>query len=1002
MTVRIVHKNSSASGKNPTAAQLANGELSINYHEDGPFLSVKDTAGNIIRVGGVWISNNSPPDPKKGALWVHPDNNILYVRDDAEWIPIAGGGGNGGGTGDLTAVTEGPGIDVANSAGPIPKVSIDLHAQSGLEIDPAGDSGKLRVNAGTGLQINASGELEATGGGLTYIGVVSCDDDGDLQDADVGDIYACDVTTVNGTNSVTASWYTCITNLASPADVSVGDLLICTTAGGGTPANSRYTRLATGDANQITTINANEGLDATVAGGNTVNLRVDLHTSVNGNDSGLETDPAGNNGELRVRAGAGLDIVDDGGANQGDLVVDTANIPLPNGGDGTGDFGYWNRTEPGGGANDLLQPRAAGDDVFTSGDLRIGNTAAAPRASIDGATGEIRSATLETGDDVTTGTGLVMADNQGDLVRAQPGDGIEINSGQIRVDLEAAGAGTGGLQIDNAEIRVQAGDGIELTANGVAADLLANGGLLLTANDGTGELAIDAANMPAPGNDQSFGYWTRENDDSTLTPRTAGDIVMVDGGTAAAPTLAHTGDLNTGIAFPANDEIELATGGVDRVRITDASTVINEDGNDHDFRVEGDGDTDLLLVDAGTDVVGISETAANIATAHTANDDLKLLVAGDAQVTGDVQSTSQNGGQLAGFRNLIINGLFAINQRDNGGATLANADIFTRDRWETITQGSGNNATVNRSGVNLNNLPNQDGAADALIYETTAALSQGASTSLYLSQKIEGRDFRAVSGWRGNATDRPLTLSFWVRSSKTGIYSISLLRDPTGIGTNDLDTFIADFEVQAASTWEKQVIPIPAPSVFGASITSYVQLCIHVWGGPSRRAGSTGWVNAASDVAVVSPNYDADWGDAAGQTFEVTAVQLEPGPVATPFEQRPNSIELDMCKRFYQRGRAGIKHGAAVSRPSSGEIEMFMNYMFPVSPRAPSGGSVVVSAPSVFSNPKSDTTSSNEIDAYYAGLSLNLAYKCGVSYKSTSNVGTAYGYQFTITIDSEF
>ena len=34
--------------------------------------------------------------------------------------------------------------------------------------------------------------------------------------------------------------------------------------------------------------------------------------------------------------------------------------------------------------------------------------------------------------------------------------------------------------------------------------------------------------------------------------------------------------------------------------------------------------------------------------------------------------------------------------------------------------------------------------------------------------------------------------------------------------------------------------------------------------------------------------------------FEFTALQLEPGPVATPFEHRPIGLELQLCQRYYE------------------------------------------------------------------------------------------------------
>lgn len=70
MSLQVILKNSSVSGKEPLAAQLANGELALNYHADGPFITCKDTAGVVRRVGGVWVAAAPPSSPTAGELWM--------------------------------------------------------------------------------------------------------------------------------------------------------------------------------------------------------------------------------------------------------------------------------------------------------------------------------------------------------------------------------------------------------------------------------------------------------------------------------------------------------------------------------------------------------------------------------------------------------------------------------------------------------------------------------------------------------------------------------------------------------------------------------------------------------------------------------------------------------------------------------------------------------------------------------------------------------------------
>ena len=42
------------------------------------------------------------------------------------------------------------------------------------------------------------------------------------------------------------------------------------------------------------------------------------------------------------------------------------------------------------------------------------------------------------------------------------------------------------------------------------------------------------------------------------------------------------------------------------------------------------------------------------------------------------------------------------------------------------------------------------------------------------------------------------------------------------------------------------------------------------------------------------------WGGTTNATFEVTGMQLEVGPVATPFEHRSAGEELRRCERYFQ------------------------------------------------------------------------------------------------------
>ena len=97
MSVQLILKNSSVQDKVATASQLEIGEIALNYHESGPFLQCKDTAGHVWRIGGVIVADVTPGHPQPGTWWFKTDTKGLYFYDGTVWTEITGGGGGGGG-----------------------------------------------------------------------------------------------------------------------------------------------------------------------------------------------------------------------------------------------------------------------------------------------------------------------------------------------------------------------------------------------------------------------------------------------------------------------------------------------------------------------------------------------------------------------------------------------------------------------------------------------------------------------------------------------------------------------------------------------------------------------------------------------------------------------------------------------------------------------------------------------------------------------------------------
>ena len=214
MAVKILHKRSAVQFKNATGAQVELGELAINYHESGPRLQVKNTAGEIVQVGGVYFNaagGDAPGDPLEGALWVRGDS--LFIFDGTTWIEIAGGGGGGGGT---ITVIGGDGIE-ATTIGTTVTVTADLDTSRGLEI--VGDA--IAVKLGTGLDFDADGKIECTiSGGLTYKGTVDVTST-TIPTATQGDLYAN-----TGKGKFSSDWGAVTSNADTTTDANPGDWMI--------------------------------------------------------------------------------------------------------------------------------------------------------------------------------------------------------------------------------------------------------------------------------------------------------------------------------------------------------------------------------------------------------------------------------------------------------------------------------------------------------------------------------------------------------------------------------------------------------------------------------------------------------------------------------------------------------------------------------------------------------------------------------------------------------
>ena len=257
-------------------------------------------------------------------------------------------------------------------------------------------------------------------------------------------------------------------------------------------------------------------------------------------------------------------------------------------------------------------------------------------------------------------------------------------------------------------------------------------------------------------------------------------------------------------------------------------------------------------------------------------------------VTG---SFSQNGAVYStqpSFRNLIINGDMRIDQR----ATSVTSSAYTVDRWGYYGN-LASKATVAQSSTA------PTGYINSLLATSSSAYSVAATDIFVLRQYIEGNNIAHLD-W-GTANAKTVTLSFWVRSSLTGTFG--------GVLKNAVEDrcYPYSYTISSANTWEQKSITIAGDTTgtWGTGNGSGIQLTFGLGVGTTYSGTAGAWsgtnylASATGATSVVGTS---------GATFYITAVQLEVGENATPFEQRMYSQELAMCQRYYYKTAGTIRY----------------------------------------------------------------------------------------------
>ena len=316
------------------------------------------------------------------------------------------------------------------------------------------------------------------------------------------------------------------------------------------------------------------------------------------------------------------------------------------------------------------------------------------------------------------------------------------------------------------------------------------------------------------------------------------------------------------------------------------------------------------------DTLGANALASNsVTTAKIANDAVTgAKIPADAVVAADIADGSITTAKLAdnavtsakslnlGRRNLVLNGGMRIAQRAGFNiSTTGSPEYGGPDRFHVWTYTSSEEVVA---AISQNtDVPSGQGFSNSYKFDvTTAESAVAADEALLIGTYLEAQNLQHLE--YGTSSAKAITLSFWIKSNKTGTYIVTLF------DTDNTRNISKSYTIDTASTWEKKTITFEGDTTgaFDNDIYNSLQLEFFWGAGTDYSSGTlqTSWgAYSQADRAVGQVNALAS----ANDLVQFTGVQLEAGQVASDFEFLPFDVNLERCIRYYTVSQEAAQWG---------------------------------------------------------------------------------------------
>ena len=305
----------------------------------------------------------------------------------------------------------------------------------------------------------------------------------------------------------------------------------------------------------------------------------------------------------------------------------------------------------------------------------------------------------------------------------------------------------------------------------------------------------------------------------------------------------------------------------------------------------------------------------------------------------------------AGRKNLIINGAMQVAQRGTTG-TLNNgfSGFHSADRFYSAEEGGFTGAfTVS------NDTDSPKGFSNSTKWDcTTADTSLAADDTFFMDYKPEAQDLQHLN--YGTSDALQMTMSFWIKSNKTGTYVIWLYQ------YDDNRHVQMQYTINTADTWEYKTLLVPADTtgVIDNDTGAGLVLRFIMGAGSTWTSGTapTTWASLVTANRYVGQTVNL--ADSTANYMNITGVQLEVGSVATDFEHRSYGEILADCQRYFRT------IGVGISGTGQDTTKVIFSYEHPVM-RANPTLTMITSASFIISDDYAQD------HAYTSGYSLDYA-----------------------------